>query len=71
MKNRPVSNWALVRNQIAMNREKTTFSDLKQVLKYAENEDKTIDKNEKSLIVTKEHIIISESYQMNYVENMD
>lgn len=36
----------------AKNPEKTTFSDLKQVLKYTENDEKTIDKNEKIMYVT-------------------
>ena len=32
------------------NPEKTTFSDLKQVLKYAENDEKTIDKKRKGYV---------------------
>lgn len=36
----------------AINPEKTNFSDLKQVLLYAENKDKTIDKNEQTMYVT-------------------
>lgn len=36
----------------ASNPEKTKFNDLKQVLKYAENNDKTIDKDEQTLYVT-------------------
>ena len=36
----------------ASNPEKTTFADLKQVLLYAENKDKTVDENEKTMYVT-------------------
>ncbi len=36
----------------AVNSEKTKFSDLKQVLLYAENKEKTVDENEKTMYVT-------------------
>ena len=36
----------------ASNPEKTIFADLKQVLLYAENKDKTFDENEKTMYVT-------------------
>ncbi len=36
----------------AANPEKTNFNDLKQVLLYAENNEKTVDKKEKTIYVT-------------------
>ena len=61
----------------AKNPEKTTFVDLKQVLKYTEDDEKTIDKNEKTMYVTGVNCKTKTAYeemtlvQMDYVENMD
>ena len=54
----------------AKNPEKTTFADLKQVLKYAEDEEKTIDKNEKTMYVTGVNCKAETAYEeMTIVQN--